>query len=75
MLVSVKTQPWLSSKEKTLPTYIVNFYGNTEQKSILYRKKLPSASVCKKNCAISAGKYQSRLYKDRCQLLYFIFNP
>ena len=38
-------------------------------------KKILSASVCKKNCAMSAGKYQSRLYNDRCRLLYFVLNP
>ena len=48
MPVSAETQHRLSSNEKTLPTYIVNFYGNTEQKSIPYRKKILSASVCKK---------------------------
>ena len=26
-------------EQKNQPTYIVNFYGNIEQKSILYRKK------------------------------------
>jgi len=47
MAVSAETQRRLSSHENTLPTYIVIFYGNTQQKSILYRKKISSASVCK----------------------------
>ena len=41
-------------EQKNQPTYIVNFYGNIDQKSILYRKKILSASVCKNNCAMSA---------------------
>ena len=44
-------------------------------KSILYRKKVLSASVCQKNCAMLAEKYQSWLYNGRCRLLYFVFNP
>ena len=42
---------------------------------MLYRKKILSASVCKQNCTMSAEKYQSRLYNDRCRLLSFLFNP
>jgi len=75
MPVSAETQLRLSSIEKTQPAYTVNFYGNTEQKSILYREKILSASVCKKNCAMSAEKYPSRHYNDRCRKLYFPFNP
>ena len=33
-----------------------------------------SAGICKKYCAMSAEKYQSRLFRDRCQLLFFLFN-
>ena len=46
-----------------------------KKKSILYRKKILSANVCKKNCAMSAKKYQSGLSTDRCQLVCFVFNP
>ena len=62
-------------ERKNLADLHCNFYCNNEQKSILYHNKLLSASVCKKNCAKSAGKYHSRLYNDRCRLLYFLFNP
>ena len=63
-------------EQKNQPTYIVNFYGNIEQKSILYRKKkYYRPEFVKKKCAISDEKYQSRLYNDRCRLLYFLFNP
>ena len=31
-------------------------------------------SVLKKNCAMSAEKYQSGLFRDRCQVLFFLFN-
>jgi len=48
MPVSAETQLRLCSNEKTMPTYIENFYGNTEQKSYLYRKKILLTSVCKK---------------------------
>ena len=60
---------------KTLADLHCKFFGNTEQKNFLYRKQILSASVCKKNCAMSAEKYQSGLYNDRCQVLFFKFNP
>ena len=56
MPVSAETQLRLSSIEKTQPAYTVNFYGNTEQKSILYREKILSASVCKKKLRKVGGK-------------------
>ena len=55
MPVSAETQLRLSSNEKTQPTYIVNFYGNTDQKSILNCKKISSASICKKKLC-NAGR-------------------
>jgi len=39
MPVSIETQLQLSSHEKTKPTYIVCFVGDTEQQNLLYRKK------------------------------------
>ena len=48
MPVSAETQIQLTSNEKILPIYIVNFYGNTEQKIYLYRKKILTVSFCKK---------------------------
>ena len=38
-------------------------------------KKILSASVCKKNCAMSAEKYPSGLFNYRCRLLFFLFHP
>ena len=46
-----------------------------KQQNILYRKEILTASVCKRNCAMSAEKYQSRLFNYRCRLLFFLFNP
>jgi len=60
---------------KTLADLHCKFFGNTKQKIFLYRKKILSASVFKKNCAMSAEKYQSWLYNDRCQVWFFQFNP
>jgi len=39
MPVSVETQLRYRSYEKTMPTYIVSFVGDTEQQNFLYRKK------------------------------------
>ena len=75
MPVTAETQLRLSSNEKTQPTDIVNFYAKTEQKRILYHKKILSTSICKKYCTMLAEKYQSRLYNGRCRLLYFLLNP
>jgi len=47
MPVSAETQLRLSSHEKTMPTYIVIFVGDTKQKNFHYRKKKLSASVWK----------------------------
>ena len=38
-------------------------------------KKILSASVCNKNCPMSAEKYHSTLYNDRFRLLYLLINP
>ena len=35
-------------------------------------KKYYRPAFVKYNCEISAGKYESRLYNDRCRLLYWI---
>jgi len=43
-------------ERKSVADGIVNFYCNIEQKRILYRKEKLSASVCKKDCAMSAEK-------------------
>jgi len=43
-------------ERKKLADGIVNFYGNIEQKTILYRKEILSASICKKDCLMSAEK-------------------
>jgi len=56
MPVTAETKLRLSSNEKTQPTDIVNFFEKTEQKRVLYRKKILSASVCKKDSAMSAEK-------------------
>ena len=60
---------------KNLADQHYKFWRYTEQKSIIYNKKILSFSVCKKNCTMSAGKYESWLYNNRCRLLYFLFNP
>ena len=51
------------------------FYRRHQQQNFLWRKEILSASVCKKDCTMSAEKYMSRLHNDRCRLLYFLFNP
>ena len=60
---------------KTLADLHCKLFGNTEQKNFIYRKKILSASVCKKNCAMSAEKYQSGQFNHRCRVLFFQFNP
>ena len=62
------------ARTKNLADLLSKFFRQTQQKRILNRKKILSASVCKKNCAMSVEKYQSRLHNDRCRLLYFLFN-
>ena len=76
MLVSAETKRRVSSHKKTLPTYIVHFLCNTKTNFHCRNKNI----ICQrgffnKNCAMSAEKYQSGLFHDRCQLLSFLFNP
>jgi len=74
--VSVGTNPRLSSHGKTLPTYVVNFLGITKTKSFLYlKKKTLSASVCKRNYAMSAERYKSGPYNERHRSLFILFIP
>ena len=75
MTVSAETHLRFRSHEKTTPTYIVSFLGDTEQKNFLYRKTILSASVWKWNSAMSTEKYQSGLFNDRCRVFFFQFNP
>jgi len=49
-------------------------HQNKKTSSAIKKHCLP-ASVFKKNCAMSAEKYQSRLFRDRCRLLSFQFIP
>ena len=60
---------------KTLADLHCKLFGNTEQKNFIYRKKILSDSVCKKNCVMSAEKYQSGQFNNRCRVLFFQFNP
>ena len=75
MSVSVESSLQLSSNQKTLPTYIEIFTATPNKIESSTVKKIVSASVCKKNCAMSAEKYQPRLYNGRYRLLYLLFNP
>ena len=51
------------------------YYRRHQEQNFLYRKKILPASVCEKDCAMSAEQYQSRLHNDRCRALYFLWNP
>jgi len=46
--VSAEIKLRLSLHEKTSPTYIENFTGDTQQQNFLYRKEILSANVRKK---------------------------
>jgi len=67
---------WASSKKPSRPTLQI-FYATPKQENFLCRNNkihYRPVSVLKKNCAMSAEKYQSRLFRDRCQLLFLLFN-
>ena len=61
----------ICSHEKTTPTYIVSFVGDTEQQNFLYHKKILSASVWKWNSTMSTEKYQAGRFNDQFPLLFF----
>ena len=65
---------WARTKKRSRPTLSI-FTAKPNKKDSSPIKKILSASVCKQNCTMSAEKYQSRLYNDRCRLLSFLFNP
>ena len=69
---------WASPKKPSRPTLQI-FYATPKQENfhccknkIHYR---PASVLKKKICAMSAEKYQSGLFHDRCRLLFFLFNP
>ena len=49
-------------------------HKNKKTYSAAKKKHYRPTSVLKKNCAMSAEKYQSGLFRDRCQVLFFLFN-
>ena len=51
------------------------FTATPNKKTSSTLKKYYRPMFVKKNCAMSAEKYQSGLYTDRCRLLYFLCNP
>jgi len=64
--------------QKNLADLHCKFFMQHQNKKTSYTiKKTLSASerFLKKNCAMSAEKYQSGLFHDRCRLLSFLFNP
>ena len=61
--------------QKNLANLHWKFDRRHQQQNFLYRNETLSASVCKKNCRVSAEKYQSRLYNDRRRLLSLQFDP
>ena len=65
-------------ERKNLADLRCKFLRRHNKKASSIVKETLSASVCKKkkkNCAMSAEKYQSRLYSGRCRPLCFLFNP
>ena len=62
MPVSAETQLRLSSNEKIQATYILNFYGNNEQKTTLYRKNIYCRPAFVKKIAQCRLKNISRGY-------------
>jgi len=67
---------WARTKKPSRPTLQI-FYATPKQENFLCRKNkihYRPMSVLKKNIAMSAEKYQSGLFRDRCQLLFFLFN-
>ena len=46
-----------------------------QKTSSTVNKRTLSASVCKRNCAMSAERYQSGPYNDRHRPLFILFNP
>ena len=61
MAVPAEIKFRLSSQEKSLPTYIENFIGDT-QKDFLYLKEILSADVSRKKLAQCRLKNTSRGY-------------
>ena len=62
-------------KRKNLADLHCKLLWQHRTKRILYRKKYYLSAFEKNNCAMSAEKYKSRLYNDRCRVFYFQFNP
>ena len=65
---------WARTKKPSRPTLKI-FTETPNKKASSTEKKILLACVCNKNSAMSAEKYQSRLYNGRCRLLDFLFNP
>ena len=67
---------WAFTKKPSRPTLYI-FYATPKQENSLCNKKniICQRAFLKKNCAMSAEKYQSGLLHDRCRLLSFLFNP
>ena len=67
---------WAFTKKPSRPTLYI-FYATPKHDNFHCRKKniICQRAFSNKNCAMSAEKYQSRLFHDRCRLLSFLFNP
>ena len=50
-------------------------HQNKKTSSAVKKHIIVLRAFFKKNCAMSAEKYQSGLFQDRCRLLSFLFNP
>ena len=62
-------------ERKNLADLHYKFYGNTEQKSILYRKKILSASVCKKKLRNVGRKISVATLQRPMSVIVILFNP
>ena len=62
-------------ERKNLADLRCKFLRRHNKKASSIVKETLSASVCKKNCAMSAEKYPSGLFNYRCRLLFFLFHP
>jgi len=70
-----RTTASVEVERKNIADVDCKFLRQHRTKKIFYLKKILSANVCKRNCAMSAEKYQLGLYTDQCRQLYFLCNP
>ena len=71
-----RNEPSVELARKNLAVLRCKYFREHQNKKLpLPLKKTFSASVCKRNCASSAERYQSGTYNDRHRPLFILFIP